>query len=493
MAEMIKFLKGSLARYNELKAANQISDGTLYFCTEGALYLGKSLIAEINMTDEGSVQELIAAALAPYYTKVEVDNLLKDYLKINDLDLSGYYTKGEADKIHEDADKATAEAIAAALAEAKKYADDNDSDTNTAHTHVNGKGTTVTAAGGIAGEVAVDLNIGIKLDNDNLVIYDKTSNTEIASMDAADLVEDSYLSDVTVTGDKKLKFTFTLNNGTTKTVDVDLESLVDVYTGSNGDEIVVGVDGYTVSASLTKAVTDDIAKGVEAHGWGNHADAGYLTEHQNISGKADKVANATKGNFAGLDANGNLTDSGKKASDFVSSEGYVAYSEAEKTKLAGIEVGAQVNVIESIDVVSFGTIHHFATITDKEAVIDITNISVGSAVHANEADSATNAGHADTAGYADNAGTATIATALDSDYRTAIVNDSCNAAKTAIQGNTAVTVEECVTAINKMNSKVNEEGATLVTLTSDVKDVVSSIDDIMEMLTWGDFPEVKNN
>lgn len=34
------------------------------------------------------------------------------------------------------------------------------------------------------------------------------------------------------------------------------------------------------------------------------------------SGKADKVANATSGNFAGLDANGNLTDSGVKAADF---------------------------------------------------------------------------------------------------------------------------------------------------------------------------------
>ena len=41
-----------------------------------------------------------------------------------------------------------------------------------------------------------------------------------------------------------------------------------------------------------------------------------------LGGKADKVTNATSGNFAGLDANGNLTDSGKKASDFVAkSEG----------------------------------------------------------------------------------------------------------------------------------------------------------------------------
>lgn len=35
-----------------------------------------------------------------------------------------------------------------------------------------------------------------------------------------------------------------------------------------------------------------------------------------VDGKADKVSNATNGNFAGLDANGNITDSGKKASDF---------------------------------------------------------------------------------------------------------------------------------------------------------------------------------
>lgn len=34
--------------------------------------------------------------------------------------------------------------------------------------------------------------------------------------------------------------------------------------------------------------------------------------------KADKVSGATAGNFAGLDASGNLTDSGKKASDFAS-------------------------------------------------------------------------------------------------------------------------------------------------------------------------------
>lgn len=43
--------------------------------------------------------------------------------------------------------------------------------------------------------------------------------------------------------------------------------------------------------------------------------ANYVLVSQ-ISSKADKVSGATSGDFAGLDSNGNLTDSGKKASDF---------------------------------------------------------------------------------------------------------------------------------------------------------------------------------
>lgn len=52
-----------------------------------------------------------------------------------------------------------------------------------------------------------------------------------------------------------------------------------------------------------------------------------ITSHQSISGKADKVSNPTSGNFAGLDSNGNLTDSGSKASDFASSNDVTAIEE----------------------------------------------------------------------------------------------------------------------------------------------------------------------
>ena len=55
-----------------------------------------------------------------------------------------------------------------------------------------------------------------------------------------------------------------------------------------------------------------------------------------LGNKADKVTNATSGNFAGLDENGNLTDSGKKASDFATStQGGKADTAIQGVKLNG--------------------------------------------------------------------------------------------------------------------------------------------------------------
>lgn len=45
-----------------------------------------------------------------------------------------------------------------------------------------------------------------------------------------------------------------------------------------------------------------------------------LIAHQDISGKADLVASATSGNLAGLDGNGNLTDSGIAADDIATKD-----------------------------------------------------------------------------------------------------------------------------------------------------------------------------
>ena len=47
-----------------------------------------------------------------------------------------------------------------------------------------------------------------------------------------------------------------------------------------------------------------------------------LLDAIDYSGKADKVSSATNGNFAGLDSNGNLTDSGYSAASFQTAGSY---------------------------------------------------------------------------------------------------------------------------------------------------------------------------
>ena len=109
-----------------------------------------------------------------------------------------------------------------------------------------------------------------------------------------------------------------------------------------------GATSTTVVAYITEAINalsiGDYAKTTEVTAAINTALAAYAKTsdvNANLAQKADKVANATNGHFAGLDANGNLTDSGKKASDFVAAEaGKRLMTNAEGTKLDGIAEGA---------------------------------------------------------------------------------------------------------------------------------------------------------
>lgn len=67
------------------------------------------------------------------------------------------------------------------------------------------------------------------------------------------------------------------------------------------------------------------------------------------STKADKVSNATSGDFAGLDSNGNLTDSGKKASDFATSaQGSKADSAIQGVKVNGTSLTPDSNMVVDI-------------------------------------------------------------------------------------------------------------------------------------------------
>lgn len=62
-----------------------------------------------------------------------------------------------------------------------------------------------------------------------------------------------------------------------------------------------------------RVVSDAIAYIGAQQGSATYVDGGQVID---VTTKADKVSSATSGNFAGLDSNGNLTDSGHKHSDY---------------------------------------------------------------------------------------------------------------------------------------------------------------------------------
>ena len=84
---------------------------------------------------------------------------------------------------------------------------------------------------------------------------------------------------------------------------------------------------------------------------GNPTDSGkkpgdFAAACHTHTGKADKVSSATAGHFAGLDSSGNLTDSGKKPGDFANaSHAHAGYAEVKI--FSGVSVAASAWVSDS--------------------------------------------------------------------------------------------------------------------------------------------------
>ena len=89
--------------------------------------------------------------------------------------------------------------------------------------------------------------------------------------------------------------------------------------------------------------------GLDANG--NPTDSGkkpgdFAAASHTHTGKADKVKSATAGHFAGLDSSGNLTDSGKKPGDFANaSHAHAGYAEVKI--FSGVSVAASAWVSDS--------------------------------------------------------------------------------------------------------------------------------------------------
>ena len=119
---------------------------------------------------------------------------------------------------------------------------------------------------------------------------------------------------------------------------------------------------------------------------GNLVDSGskasdFLTQHQDISGKADKDTDAVVGNFASFDANGNPVDSGHKHSDYLTAHQDISgkadkVSGATSGNFAGLDANG--NLTDSGEKASdFATTQDLADKADKADTVLDTTLSRG--------------------------------------------------------------------------------------------------------------------
>lgn len=137
------------------------------------------------------------------------------------------------------------------------------------------------------------------------------------------------------------------------------------YEGSKGKQVADNLATHTTNTDIHVTTSDktvwnakydkpgtgipktDLAQGVQ-----DSLDlADSALQAADIVDKADKVSGATADNFAGLDANGNLKDSGKKAADFATAaQGTKADSAIQGVKVNGTALTPDANKVVDIEV-----------------------------------------------------------------------------------------------------------------------------------------------
>lgn len=110
---------------------------------------------------------------------------------------------------------------------------------------------------------------------------------------------------------------------------------------SGTDYDIVWADEVDVTGKADKVTGATSGNLAALDGNGNLTDSGakasdFVTD---VSGKADKVSSPTAGNFAALDGNGNLTDSGSKASDFLTQHQDIS-GKVDQNEVADVEDGS---------------------------------------------------------------------------------------------------------------------------------------------------------
>ena len=229
-----------------------------------------------------------------------------------------------------------------------------------------------------------------------LIGNSETDNASSDTIEGAKKYADSIVSakNVTATGDSYVSASASNNEVTVAASDSTKASLaladsalqgVDTTPAGTNVQVTLGKNGKNVTVSVVETgLTEVLAK------------------------KADKVDSATAGNFAGLDVNGNLTDSGKKAADFaiaaqgakadtaiqnVTGETAVDNSNYVKVSVEAAKTGTDVALTSHANVTTHtvsdavvGTADGLATAADVKSYVDGQKSAVDTAIANMDAD-----------------------------------------------------------------------------------------------------------
>lgn len=209
-----------------------------------------------------------------------------------------------------------------------------------------------------------------KTDNVNYKILATAS----ASPSSGNATEAVYDADITL-------------NPSTNTISANISgNAATASAAESGSALETAINGKASSSHTHSVIINGTTKTIPASG-GTAVDLGTYLTSSDVANKADKVSNATSGNFAGLDANGNLADSGSKASDFATSaQGTKADSAIQGVKLNGASAALTpdsskiVTIPDAIATGSTGATNGLMTAADKAK---LNGIATGAEVNQN--------------------------------------------------------------------------------------------------------------
>ena len=119
---------------------------------------------------------------------------------------------------------------------------------------------------------------------------------------------------------------------------MNTQTLVDTYTAKAGASAqILNIAGYEIEVKFDSTLTTSAnGLGVAVSAVANNAITKQADGlHVDMTGKADKVANATAGHVAGLDASGNVTDTGIVAENVLTTANLTTDEEVEEA-LSGV-------------------------------------------------------------------------------------------------------------------------------------------------------------